>query len=419
MLLRKRHLFFTLVLVSSFIAAIVAAIDSSIINDYSKLYSPEKIPWLFSFSTFFIGLVITFFFCVVFSFSIHGRSVGSRVLDPSFQRLRFMHKSELVYHMLAGFGNAATTVGYFAVLSLLVDPSMILPFKQVVILYLLFGESIAEKNRPTLIEIQSCIVVMSGAILSSISFTGKLNYESMIIMFLVVNPGMVFLLISQRKLMLMNINKKPNDSINIRFWNVVFSLVFVTLFLIVLDVLNGTTYIVEGMESSLSFFWPVALSMGVSLFSSLMFIRALRIGKTSVAQAIKASTILFSVPISFLLSLFIAISFPDSPTIWLIRVIGFILVVIGIVTFALSEVKAFIFIKIDPQVKINGILDSVGRIKGIESLSVIFGKQYDLIAYVRIRTLLKGYTQILQKIEATRGIKELKFVSILKEWENI
>lgn len=419
MYLRRRDLFFALVLISSFIGAVVAAIDSSIIKDFSKVYSAEKIPWLFSFSSFFIGLLITFILCLVFSLPIQGRSIGSRFLDPSFQRLRLLHKSELVYHALAGFGNAATTLGYFAVLSLLVAPSMILPFKQIVILYLLIAESIAEKNTPTLIEVQSCIVVMFGAILSSISFSGDFNGETMIIMFLVVNPGLVFLFISQRKLMLLKIDKKPNDSINIRFWNLFFSFVFISLFLVIMDLFTGTTYIFEGLESSLTFFWQVALSMTVVLFSALAYIRSLRIGKTSVAQAIRSSTILFSVPISFVLSLFISIPFPDSPTIWLIRSIGFILVIIGIITFALSEIKAFIFIKIDPKVGVNSILDAVGKIKGVESISVVFAERYDIIAYVRIRTLLKGYTQIIQRLETIHGIKKSKLVSILKEYENV
>ncbi len=419
MFLRTRDLFFTLVLLSSFIAAVVAAIDSSIIHEYSTVYTAEKIPWLFSFSSFFVGLLITFLVCLFFSVPIRGKSIGCRFLDPSFQRLRLLHRTELPYHILAGFGNAATTIGYFAVLSLLVDPSLILPFKQIAILYLLITESVAEKNSPTLIEVQSCIVVMLGAILSSISFSGDISLEAISIMFLVVNPGLVFLLVSQRKLMLLKINKRPNDSINIRFWNLVFSFLFISLFLALLDIVTRTTYVLEGLESSFQFFWPVALSMTVVLFSSLFYIRSLRIGKPSVAQAIKASTILFSVPISFVLSLFIFIPFPESPTIWLIRLIGFILVVIGIITFALSEVKAFIFIKIDPAVPVNSILDSVGKIKGIESLSVIFGDRYDIIAYVRIRTLLKGYTHIIQRVDMVPGIKKYKLVSILKEYENV
>jgi DNA-binding Lrp family transcriptional regulator len=100
-------------------------------------------------------------------------------------------------------------------------------------------------------------------------------------------------------------------------------------------------------------------------------------------------------------------------------VIGFILVILGIATFAFSEVKAFIFIKIDPKVKIKSILDDIGKIKGVETLSVIFGERYDIIANVRSRTLMKGYTQIIQKLEKTRGIKEFKFISILKEWEKV
>jgi DNA-binding Lrp family transcriptional regulator len=419
MYLRKRHLFFTLVLISSFFAAVDGAIDSVIISDFSIKYSSEKIPWLFSFSSFFVGLIITLIFCIIFSVRICGKSIGSRFLDPSFERLRLLDKSEILYHVLAGFGNAVTTVGYFAVLFILVDPSMVFPFKQIVILYLLITECVVEKNTPTLIEIQSSMIVMFGAILSSLSFMGDINIKAILIMLIVVNPGLVFLSICQRKLMLLKIKEKPNDSINIRLWNLVFTFGFITLFLLIFDLYNGTSYIIEGVESSYVFFWPVALSMTVVLFSALAYIRSLRIGKPSVAQAIKATTILFSVPISFLLSMLIFIPFPDSPTIWLIRVIGFILVILGIATFAFSEVKAFIFIKIDPKVKIKSILDDVGKIKGVETLSVIFGERYDIIANVRSRTLMKGYTQIIQKLEKTRGIKEFKFISILKEWEKV
>jgi len=419
MYLRKRHLFFALVLISAFIAAVDGAIDSFIINDFSTLYSSEKIPWLFSFSSFLVGLIITLVFCIIFSVKIHGKSIGSRFLDPSFERLRLLDKSEILYHVLAGFGNAVTTVGYFAVLFLLVDPSMVFPFKQIAILYLLITECFVEKNTPTLIEIQSSMIVMFGAILSSLSFMGDLNIEAILIMLIVVNPGLVLLSICQRKLMLLKIKKKPNDSINIRLWNLVFTFGFVTLFLLIFDLFNGTSYVIEGVESSFVFFWPVALNMTVVLFSALAYIRSLRIGKPSVAQAIKATTILFSFPISFLLSMFIFIPFSDSPTIWLIRVIGFILVILGIVTFAFSEVKAFVFIKIDPKVKIKSILDDVGKIKGVESIAVVFGARYDVIAYVRSRTLIKGYTQIIQKLETTHGIKNFKYVSILKEWENV
>jgi DNA-binding Lrp family transcriptional regulator len=419
MYLRKRHLFFTLILISSFIAAVDAAIDSSIINNFSTVYSSEKVPWLFSFSSFFVGLIITLLFCLIFSIPLNGRNIGSRIIDPTFQRLRFLDKSEIGYHVLAGFGNAVTTVGYFAVLSLLIDPAMVLPFKQIVILYLLTTECIVEKNTPTFIEIQSSVIVMFGAILSSISFTGDINVEAILIMFIVVNPGIVFLSICQRKLMLLKIKEKSNDSINIRLWNLVFTFGFISLFLMSLDLFNGTSYILEGIEASLNFFWPVTLSMTVVLFSALTYIRSLRIGKTSVAQAIRASIILFSIPISFLLAMFMYIPFPDNPTIWLIRVIGFILVILGIGTFAFSEVKAFVFIKIDPKVKIESILDNLGKIKGVESLSVVFGERYDIIAYVRSRTLMKGYTQIIQKLETTHRIKEFKFVSVLKEWEKV
>jgi hypothetical protein len=136
-------------------------------------------------------------------------------------------KKELKYHLIAGFMNAANTIGYCILISLVFDPSVLLSFSQIVILYLLLIESFTEKNVPTLAEIQSSIIVTFGAILASISLQGQIDIKSLAIVFLLINPTWAFFSIYQRKLKMIRINGKVNDSINIRFWNVVFSFLFI------------------------------------------------------------------------------------------------------------------------------------------------------------------------------------------------
>lgn len=418
MQIRKKHLFYTLAVSSSFIAAVVTGIDSWVTHLLVEAYSFEKVPWLFGFSAFLVGIVATLILCLLFSLQVNGRSIGSRLVDPSFHRLRLVHKEELRYHLLAGFGNAVTTIGYFYLLSVMVDPSAVLPFYQVVILYLLLVEVIAEKNSPTLVEVQSSVIVTFGAILGSISLSGEIDFTAMAVVFLVVNPGWVLLSIYQRKLKLLKIKDKPNDSLNIRFWNLVFTFVFVAVFILLFDQINGTSYLVESLDVSRRFFWWIMLSMSVTFFSYVFYIRALGIGKASVTQAVKATTIIFAVPVTFVLTMFMPISMPGTLVLWVIKGMGMVLVILGIVSFAVTQVKAYVFIRAQPGVKISFLLQEVWNIRGVDSVSAVSGK-YDLIAKVRIRTLLKGYERIIRKLEAIPGIKEFRWNSILKEWENV
>ena len=194
------------------------------------------------------------------------------------------------------------TIGYFVLLSLLGDPSIVLPFSQIVILYLLVFESVTEKNVPTISEIQSTVIVTFGAILSSISFSGQISIEALAIVFLVINPGWVLFSTYQRKLKMLRIDEKPNDSLNIRFWNVVFACLFCAIIVFFYDMLTGNQYIILALNAAVNHFDWLALTMGLTFFSYVFYIRALGLGKASVTQAVRSSTIIFVIPFSILLA---------------------------------------------------------------------------------------------------------------------
>ena len=413
MKIRRKYLFYALAFTSAIIAAGVSTIDATI----SARYIPN--PWAFGFSCFIVGIFISLIIVCIFSIPIKGRSLGSRIIDPSFKRLRLVRKEELKYHILAAVGNSILTIGYLTLLSIFGDPSTVLPFSQIVILYLILIESITEKNIPTLSEIQSSLIVTFGAILGSITLTGTINLESFAIVFLVVNPAWVLFSIYQRKLKLLKIDNRPNDALNIRFWNVVFACMFTAILVGVYDLIVGTGHFIAGITASIDHFNWVALTMGITFFSYVFYIRALGIGKASVTQAVRASTVLFAIPFSLLISYFNIIPpFSTDPVMILIKIIGTTLVILGIVSFALSLVKAYVFINVKPGYPIEETMNKLWSIRGVTRVTVIAGT-YDFIVKIRIRTLVKGYERIIRKLEGIEAIKKYKWESVLKEWENI
>jgi DNA-binding Lrp family transcriptional regulator len=417
MIIRKKYLFYVLAITSSFIAAAVTGVDSFVGSQPAFKYDP----WAFAFSLFFIGALITLLISIVLSLPFRGTSIGAHLLDPSFHRLRMVQKSEMKYHLVAGLMNAINTVGYCAIVSQVQDPSVILSFSQIVILYLLLMESITEKDVPTLVEVQSSVIVTFGAILASISLTGEFEFIPILIVFIVMNPTWAVFSIYQRKLKIMRIHNKPNDSINIRFWNVVFSCLFTGIILFGYDLLTNTNHLLSGITTAVDpfYFMLLVLTMGTTFFSYVLYIRALGMGKASVNNAIRASTIIFAIPFSLiLLRLGIITNFSTDPVMLIIKVIGMTLIILGIVSFALTVVKAYIFITVKPGQSMKETMKKLWDIRGVTHVTVTAGK-YDFIVKVSTRTLMKGYERIIRKIEGIEEIKKYHWESVLKDWENI
>ncbi len=272
---------------------------------------------------------------------------------------------------------------------------------------------------PTISEIQSSIIVTFGAILVSISLTGSISLEALAIVFLVINPAWVVFSIYQRKLKLLKIDNRPNDSLNIRLWNVIFACIFTIALLITSDFFMGTNHLIEGITASIEHFDWVALTMGVTFFSYVFYIRALGIGKASVTQAVRSSAVMFAIPFSILISYFNIIPpFSTDPVMILIKAIGTILVVLGIISFALAMMKAYVFINVKPGYPIEETMKNLWNIRGVTRVTATAGK-YDFIIKIRIRTLVKGYEKIIRRLEEIEAIKKFKWESVLKEWEEI
>lgn len=413
MRIRKKFLLYFLALSSALLSALGSGIDTTI----SRWFITD--PWALGIACFFGGVIIALLFTLAFSLPFKGKSLGSRVMDPSFTRLRMIRKEEVKYQILAAFGNAVSTLGYFALLVIIVDPSVVMPFSQLVILYLVLAEAITEKNVPTLTEIQSSLIVTFGAILGSISLSGTLNLTSLVLVFLVINPGWMIYSVYQRKLKLLKIDEKPNDSLNIRFWNVLFAFLITVAIVGMYDMTSGSQHVQEGIAASFIHFNWVALVAISTFFALVLYIRALGIGKASVTQAVKSTTVVFAIPVSLLLSsLGIIDPFSTDPVMLLIKFIGVVLMILGIASFALTLVKAYVFIKVKPGYSIDETMKKLWDIRGVNRVTATAGP-YDFIIKIRMRTLLKGYEGVVRKLEGIEAIDKYRWESVLKDWENI
>ena len=400
--MRRKHLFYTLVLLSAFMGAITTSLDLVIVEEW------VRDPLVYGNSLFIAGVIVCFFFALFLSVKVKGKNLG-QAFDPSFNRLRMIRRKELKYHIFSGLGNACSTLAYVSLFTFFTDPSTVLPFYQIVILYLLIIESVSEKNSPTMAELQACITVTFGAIMVSLSL-GEINSSGLLIMFLVMNPASAVFSIYQRKLKSLRIDEKSNDSINIRFWNLVFTALFINviLFFLAPNALWDTVLVLR------SHFGIIGLNMFISTIAFILFIRSLGMAKASVVQAIRSSSLIFVIPISIALSQFSV----ANPTFLLIKIMGIVLVVMGILSFSLTEVKSFLLIKTKSGFSVKRTMENVWNIKGIESVAMVAG-EYDLVARVRTRTLGKGYKEIVNRIEEIEGIEDFSWNSTLKEWENV
>jgi len=412
MKIRKKYLFYVLAFSSSILAALMSGVDV-ILEEYLKN------PFVLGLSIFYLGFLAAFIFTLLFSIKYKGKSIGQRTIDPAFKKIRLPKKEEVIYHILGGAGNAIFTFGYFWLLIIIKDPSLVLPFSQVVILYLVIIESITEKNAPTLVEIQSSVIVTLGAILGSISLSGSISLESLLIVFLIINPGWVLQSIYQRKLKIMKIDNRSNDALNIRMWNVFFACLFTIALVIIYDIYSGSHNFVGSLNAFVNQFGWLALVGTGTFFGYVFYIRALGIGKASITQAVKSSVIIFTIPVSVVLAYFGYIDpISTDPILLIIRLSGIILMSLGIISFALTLTKAYIFIKMKPNYPIDVTMQKLWDIKGVDRVTAVAG-DYDFIVKIRTRTLVKGYERILTKIESVDGIKQFKWQSVLKEWENI
>jgi DNA-binding Lrp family transcriptional regulator len=217
----------------------------------------------------------------------------------------------------------------------------------------------------------------------------------------------------------MKIKSKYNDSINIRFWNVIFSFVILTICLCIYDLIFKNSTLIKGITTSINFFGWISIIASGMFIIYILHIRALGIGKASVTQAIRSTIVIFTIPVSLILSYFSIIPlFSIDPMSLLIKISGITLIIFGILSYALTQVKAYLFITIKKKGNIKKIMNQFWAIRGVSHVSAVSGP-FDLIVKIKTRTLIKGYERILNKVEQIKDVKGYRWESVLKDWERI
>ncbi len=407
--MRKRVLFYFLGFLSALFSVLMVSVDTYI----STLMITD--PWIYGNASFLVGTIISWIL-VGFLMVPIGKKQPAKILDPNFQGFRLLEKEEFLFHVYAGLGNAISTAGYFLVVVSSRDPSTVLPFSQLVILYLMIGDFIVEKDPPSFAEVEALTVITFGALLASLTPYGEFRLQEFLIVMLVINVGKVLQVLAQRKLRQQRIRGKRNDSITIRLWN----LIFTTLFFYLISFLVAPYSVLESIRVSLDFFLPISGVMLLAFMANVTYIRALGIGKSSVTQAISSLSILMGLPASYVLYYISPEVFPApavTPIVLSIRIIGMVFVVLGIISLAISEVRAIILIKTAKGFG-ETTLKEIWKIKGVSQVSAVAG-EYDFIVKVKLRALGKAYSRIIRRIEKIQGIIDYEWMSILKEVEEI
>ena len=407
--MRKKALFYILCFLSAFLSSVVVVIDI-----IGEVLAPDI--WIYANLSFVLGTFISFVVVLILLIPYKGSPIG-KFVDPNFAGFVLIRRDVLKYFLIMAIGNAISSLGYFYMLYAFPDPSAMLPFMQLSIVYLVLGEVAIDKEFPTIVEIHSLISILFGALLASISPSGMIDIHGLIIVMFLVNGGMTITILAQKKVRSMRISGRRFDSINIRLWY----LLLTTMFFLPITYAIRPESVIGMFNVSFEVIGIVSLSMLVTFFAKVTYIRALGIGKASITQAVTSISVILGIPFALIGNILAPGMFTEIATsfwVMLIKVIGAILVTMGIVTLALSEIKAVLLIKAAPRGMGEDMLRRIMEIRGVVQVSALAGK-YDYLIKVRMRTLGRGYRLIVRELENIRGIEDFIWLSTLYEWEEI
>ncbi len=407
--MRKKMLFYTLCLLSAFLSAVMVPLDI-----LGEALSPNI--WIYANLSFIVGTFISFVIVLFLLVPYKGKPLG-RYVDPNFVGLTLLNRNVLRYFVLMAIGNTIASAGYFYILYAFPDPSAILPFMQLSIIYLILGEVFVDKEFPTVLEVHSVISILFGALLASISPSGVFDLCGFLIVLVLVNGGTTITVLAQKKVRSMRIRDRRYDSINIRLW---YLFLTTPIFLITTYLINPDS-VLKMFDVGIEIIVIVVASMLVTFFAKVAYIRALGIGKASITQAITSASVILGIPFAIIGWVIMPDIFAEitlNSLILLIKAIGAVLVTMGIISLALSEVKAIILIRAKPGFSGEELMKRLAKIRGTIRISALAGK-YDYLICVKIRTLGKGYRLVVRELERVEGIEDFIWLSTLYEWEEI
>jgi len=333
-------------------------------------------------------------------------------LDPDFDRLHVLPKKPMLYLVASGFFAGISTLFYY-ILTGASDASAVLPYGQLVIIYLLMGDLVAEKDTPTIIEIQSIISILFGVLLIGAT-PGGFDITSLLIVLGPMNISSAFVTYYQRKTKRYEIRPGLRvDSLNMRVWSLLVLNSVMSLFLFPMLPADAWQIMVDDFVILLI---PMVGSAVTIFFALVMYARALGRGSMSIVNSLSAVSVVLGVPMTLIGNAIIPGAFGDIETdlfMWTLTILGIILVMIGILALQASDVRSFVIVKVKPQV--GDILPDLFKIKGVERAAALAG-MHDYLLTIKSRNLAKTRTKILKRIQQVEGIDKIETLVIIRDY---
>lgn len=333
-------------------------------------------------------------------------------LDPDFDRLHVLPKKPMLYLVASGFFAGISTLFYY-ILTGTSDASAVLPYGQLVIIYLLMGDLVAEKDTPTIIEVQSIISILFGVLLIGATPSG-FDLTSLLIVLGPMNISSAFVTYYQRKTKRYEIRPGLRvDSLNMRVWSLLVLNSVLSLFLFPMLPADAWQIMIDDFAILLI---PMIGSATTIFLALVMYARALGRGSMSIVNSLSAVSVVLGVPMTLIGNALLPGAFGDIETdlfMWTLTILGIILVMIGILALQASDVRSYVIVKVKPQV--GDILPDLFKIKGVERAAALAG-MHDYILTIKSRNLAKTRTKILKRIQEVKGIDKIETLVIIRDY---
>ncbi|MHA1131404.1 MAG: EamA family transporter [Candidatus Helarchaeota archaeon] len=393
-------------LISAVLMAMYVGMDTYYLNEISSD------PYAYSFLSMSIGLITVVIFMFVMRIPLKNSHFIGSYIDPNYHGFLIPKGKLLLLLLIAGLSSAVSTLTYFYLVGVS-SPSLILPFSQIVIVYLILYESLTNKEPPTTLEIQSIIIILIGLFLMT-STDLTIDWITILLVLGPYNISIMVFIMALRQAKRMIYRGHKNDSLNLRLWSLAFNTLLMSLLVI--------PFITPSFYTALSVvdLYVVAfiiIDMLVSTFAYVAYIRALGITKMSTVNAIVSFSVVLGIPVTLIGNFFFpgacgSLSFP--PIFWLFKGMGIFLILIGIISITRNQVKTYLLIYLTGSVE--PILKQLAQVKGMTSVAAVSGDRL-LIATLQFPSLGTAYRSIVTEIERVGGIKKVITLTTLKEWE--
>jgi len=402
-------IFYTLAIWAGVLRAI------SVVFDIVAINTIDIDPLVYGILAQWVSLLVTILLVAIVSIkrTVNGRkqALGYN-LDPDFDRLRILPKKPMIYLVISGIFAGISTLSYY-ILTGASDASAVLPYGQLVIIYLLMGDLLAEKDTPTIIEIQSVVSILFGVLLIGAT-PGGFDIPSLLLVLGPMNISSAFITYYQRKTKRYEIRPGLRvDSLNMRVWTLL--VLNSVMSLLILPLMPAESWQVM-IDNFIPLLWLMVGSSITIFLALVMYARALGRGSMSVVNSLSAISVVLGVPITLIGNALLPGAFgiiETDPFMWTLTILGIVLVVIGIIALQAADVHSLVLVKVKPLV--GDLLPELFDIRGVEKVAALAGT-HDYILTIKSRNLAKTRTKILNRIQKIPGIDDIETLVVIKEF---